>query len=85
MSVLFRTAASLAAIVLFAVPARAQETTHGDVFGDLVHILRDPATGQPILQKRTILLPGDIPGIGYCPIPIDSTGEEIPFLADSCV
>ena len=24
----------------------------GDVFGDLIHIKRDPTTGQPILQKR---------------------------------
>ena len=84
MPVSFRWASWLAAIVLFAAPAGAQNTGHGDVFGDLVHILRDPATGQPILQKRAILLPGDVPGIGYCPIPIDAAGAEIPFLPDTC-
>jgi hypothetical protein len=83
MSALFRHAAWLAAVVLLAVPARAQDT-HGDVFGDLYHILRSPSTGQPILQKRDILLAGDIPGIGYCPIPVDINGAEIPFLDLSC-
>jgi hypothetical protein len=56
----------------------------GDLFGDLFHIKRDPATGQPILQKRDVLLPGDVPGIAYCPIPVDATGAEIPFLPQSC-
>ena len=84
MSVSFRSASWVAAILLFAAPAGAQSTGHGDVFGDLVHILRDPATGQPVLQKRAILLPGDVPGIGYCPIPIDASGAEIPFVPDSC-
>ena len=54
------------------------------MLGDLVHIKRDPTTGQPILQERTVLLPGDVPGVGYCPIPVDVTGLEIPFLPDSC-
>lgn len=68
-------------------PLLAQDSgdTHvGDVFGDLVHIKRDPTTGQPILQKRDVLLPGDVPGIAYCPIPVDATGFEIPFLPLSC-
>jgi len=71
-------------MVLVAVPAWPQDTSHGDVFGDLVHILRKPTTGQPILQEKQVLLPGDVPGIAYCPIPIDINGAEIPLLADSC-
>jgi hypothetical protein len=84
MSVLLKAVAWLAAAVLVAVPAAAQETGHGDLFGDLYHILRSPTTGQPILQQKTILLPGDVPGIGYCPIPVDAAGVEIPLLPDSC-
>ncbi len=56
----------------------------GDVFGDLVHIKRHPVTGQPILQKRWIEEKG-VEGWGYCPIPVDATGQEIPFKEDlSC-
>jgi hypothetical protein len=80
----FRWALWFVAIIVLAVPAGAQSTDHGDVFGDLVHILRDPATGQPILQKRAVTLPGDEPGIAYCPIPIDISGAEIPFLPGTC-
>ena len=82
----FRRAAVVAAMILVAVPAWPQgsESGHGDVFGDLVHILRNPITGQPILQEKQVLLPGDIPGIAYCPVPIDINGAEIPLLADSC-
>jgi len=56
----------------------------GDVFGDLIHIKRDTATGQPILQKRWIELPQDTYGWGYCPIAIDADGDEIPFAPLSC-
>jgi len=56
----------------------------GDVFGDLVHVLREADTGQPILQKRTIEDKGQIVE-GYCPIPISrSTGGEIGFMDNSC-
>lgn len=56
----------------------------GDVFGDLVHILRDPDTGQPILQKRTIPGPQDEPQDIYCPIPVDIEGNEIALVDLSC-
>lgn len=56
----------------------------GDVFGDLVHILRDGATGQPILQKRWVELPGDELGWAYCPIPVNAAGGEIGFADLSC-
>jgi hypothetical protein len=64
-------------------PSIAQEHV-GDLFGELYEILRDPVTGQPILQQRTVELPGDILGTGYCPIPINAAGEEIPFADLSC-
>jgi hypothetical protein len=81
-----RVLAIVAAIVGLGLTTFAQSgSSHtGDVFGDLIHIKRDPATGQPILQKRQVLLPGDVPGIAYCPIPVDDTGMEIPFLPDTC-
>ena len=63
----------------------------GDVFGDLIHILRftnedGVNTGQPIFAQRWIELPKDEPGYGwgYCPIAIDEQGERIPFLPYSC-
>lgn len=56
----------------------------GDVFGDLVHVKRSPTTGQPILQKRWIELPGDTFGWGYCPIPLNGAGEEVGFVDLSC-
>jgi len=58
----------------------------GDVFGDLIHILRDPDTGQPIFAQRWIELPKEITGYGwgYCPIAVDEVGERIPFLAYTC-
>ncbi|MGE3509390.1 MAG: hypothetical protein AB7N65_10955 [Vicinamibacterales bacterium] len=68
-----------------AMPAAAQtDSTHGDLFGDLVHIKRDPFSGQPILQKRWVLLPQDVYDWAYCPIPVDQFGLEIPFLAETC-
>lgn len=77
---------AFAALSLVLLPAvvSAQEPSPGDLFGDLFEIKRDPVTGQPILQQRTIELPGDVLGIGYCPIPIDALGEEIPFAPLSC-
>ncbi|MEZ5316798.1 MAG: FG-GAP-like repeat-containing protein [Vicinamibacterales bacterium] len=56
----------------------------GDVLGDLIHIKRDAVTGQPILQKRWVELPGDTFGWDYCPIPVDAAGLEVPFLELSC-
>ena len=81
-------AAAALAIALSLCPgdAAAQEggSETGDLFGDLVHIKRDATTGRPILQRREILLPQDVLGIGYCPIPVDAFGKEIPFLPQSC-
>jgi hypothetical protein len=78
-------AAALAAPSGSSMFAQGEETSHvGDVFGDLIHIKRDPTTGQPILQKREVLLPEDVPGWAYCPIPVDVAGAEIPFLPQSC-
>ena len=54
------------------------------MYGDLIHILRSPQTGQPILQKRMIEYPEDVVAWGYCPIPVDLTGAEIPFADLSC-
>ena len=63
-----------------------QETGHGDVFGDLVHILRSPETGQAILQQREVEVEGEegVTEWGYCPIPLDAAGAEIPFAPLSC-
>jgi len=58
----------------------------GDVFGDLIHIQRDDETGQPILAKRWVELPAEVPGYGwgYCPIAVDENGEELAFAPLSC-
>lgn len=58
----------------------------GDVFGDLIHVLRDENTGQPILERRFVELPKEIPGYGwgYCAVGLTPAGEEIPFLPFSC-
>lgn len=56
----------------------------GDLFGDLIHVRRDPATGVPILQKRWVVGKQDIPGWAYCPIALDAMGAEIQYLPDSC-
>jgi hypothetical protein len=57
----------------------------GDVFGDLIHILRAD-TGQPILAQRWIEMPGGESGYGwgYCPIAVDATGAPLPFAVLSC-
>lgn len=76
-----------AASVVFATESGGHEGGGGgcgDVFGDLVHILRDPGTGQPILQKRTIPGPQDQPQDIYCPIPVDIEGNEIALVDLSC-
>lgn len=81
----------VAVLVMFSVPLSAEEPSGGskgcgDAFGDLVHVLRDAATGQPILQKRWVELPGSAPGYGwgYCPVAVDGDGNELPFLELSC-
>jgi len=57
----------------------------GDVLGDLIHVLR-AETGQPILARRFVELPREVPGYGwgYCPIAVDANGDEIGFLPFSC-
>jgi hypothetical protein len=59
---------------------------YGDVFGDLIHILRDDLTGQPIFAQRWVEMPEALPGYGwgYCQIGVDVNGEEIPFAPYSC-
>ena len=84
----------LAAVVLLVstVPVIAQEHGEhggggcGDVFGDLIHILRDDVTGQPILAQRWIEMPAELPGYGwgYCVIPVDEDGQELRFTDLSC-
>jgi len=83
----------LAAAAMVALPVAAQEHGGGgggggcgDVFGDLVHVLRDADTGQPILQKRFIEMPKELPGYGwgYCTVPVDENGEELGFAPYSC-
>jgi hypothetical protein len=81
--------AALSALLLPAPAVVAQDTgtgstTHGDIFGDLYHIKRDATTGQPILQKRWIEYPEDLLDWGYCVIPIDTLGNEVPFADLSC-
>jgi len=58
----------------------------GDIFGDLIHILRDPDTGQPIFAKRWVEMPAELPGYGwgYCAIGVDADNAEIPFAPYSC-
>ncbi len=83
-----------AAVLLLPLPVPAQDHGGGggggggcgDVFGDLIHILRHDVTGQPILQKRWVELPKEIPGYGwgYCPIAVDANGEELAFAPLSC-
>jgi len=83
---------SVAVVLLLGVPSMAQDHDDGggggcgDVFGDLIHILRNPDTGQPILAQRWIELPAEIPGYGwgYCPIAVDANGDELAFLPYSC-
>jgi len=79
------------AVIFLAVPANVWAQDHGggssgcgDVFGDLIEIKRNAVTGQPILQKRWIEYPQDVLDWGYCPIPIDANGNEIPFVDLSC-
>lgn len=76
----------LMAVIMFMPSVGAQDsTTHtGDLFGDLVHIKRHAVTGQPILQKRMIESPGDVVDWGYCAIPVDKYGFEIPLVDLSC-
>jgi hypothetical protein len=81
-------------LVLMAAPALAlaQDAGHGesggsgcgDVLGDLVEILRDEATGQPILEMRSVLAEQDQSVTAFCPIALDKDGNELPFLVDSC-
>jgi|CXWL01.1.fsa_nt_gi hypothetical protein len=82
-----RAIGSALALAFALVPSvSAQDTGTGDVFGDLVHILRDAGTGQPVLAQRWIELPGPITGYGwgYCPIPVDTAGSELAFIPYTC-
>jgi hypothetical protein len=90
------------AIAALALPLTASAQEHGgggggggeggcgDVFGDLVHILRDNVTGQPILAQRWIELPAELQGYGwgYCPIAVyhdeDGVLQEIDFIPYTC-
>jgi hypothetical protein len=82
------------AVLLMPIPTLAQDHEGGggggegcgDVLGDLIHILRDPDTGQPILAQRWIEMPNKTPGYGwgYCPIAVDSLGNELAFADLSC-
>ncbi|MGA9574548.1 MAG: hypothetical protein WBS20_11440 [Lysobacterales bacterium] len=58
----------------------------GDVFGDLIHILRDETTGQPIFAQRWVEMPEALPGYGwgYCAIAVDALGIPLPFKPYSC-
>ena len=56
----------------------------GDLFGDLVHVKRDAATGVPILQKRWVAGPQDVYAWAYCPIAVDANGNELAFVAGTC-
>lgn len=78
-------------LLLSTTPAIAQDHGGGgigcgDVFGDLIHVLRDVETGQPILQKRWVEMPAEEPGYGwgYCVIAVDEHGEELGFAPLSC-
>jgi hypothetical protein len=51
----------------------------GDLFGDLIHILRRADTGQPILQKAWVAVPKGGFDWAYCPIPVNASGEVLPF------
>jgi hypothetical protein len=58
----------------------------GDLFGDLIHILRSDE-GQPILAQRWVELPAEVPGYGwgYCPIAVTGADkQELPFVPYSC-
>lgn len=80
-------------VVVTSSPALAQEhevgggsggSGCGDLFGELVHVLRHPDTGQPILERRWVVEHERVPGWAYCPIPVDASGAEIPFAPESC-
>ncbi|MDQ1347265.1 MAG: hypothetical protein QG573_634 [Acidobacteriota bacterium] len=79
-------AAALCALLCMSSPLAAQGSGTGDVFGDLIHILRAPATGQPVLAQRWVELPGPVTGYGwgYCPIAVDAFGAELAFIPYTC-
>ena len=58
----------------------------GDVFGDLMHILRHGTTGQPIFAQRWVEMPEGEPGFGwgYCAIAVAEDGSRLPFKPYSC-
>jgi hypothetical protein len=55
----------------------------GDLFGDLVQVLRERVSGQPILQLRFVGYPADFLGLAFCPIAVDAAGNEIGFFEGS--
>jgi len=79
-------AIALCAVLVVSPPLGAQNDGTGDVFGDLIHIVRDPGTGQPILAQRWVELPGPVTGYGwgYCPIAVSTAGDELAFIPYTC-
>lgn len=79
-------ALALCALLVVAPPLGAQNDGTGDVFGDMIHIVRAPDTGQPILAQRWVELPGPVTGYGwgYCPIAVSLAGDELAFIPYTC-
>jgi hypothetical protein len=87
---------AMAVMLLLPVAAMCEEGDHGggggggggcgDVFGDLIHILRHDMTGQPIFAQRWVEAPKGVEGFtwGYCPVAVDEDGQELPFVPYSC-
>ena len=84
---------TMAVLILAPLPVASQDHGSGggggcgDLFGDLIHILRDDKTGQPILAQRWIELPAELQGYGwgYCPIAVyGEDKQELSFLPYSC-
>lgn len=86
---MFRLVIASVLFVAVASPVYAQDhgsgsSGCGDLFGELVRILRHETTGQPILEKRMIEYPQDTLDWGYCPVPLDAYGNELELAPNSC-
>ena len=76
---------SLMVLMLMAAPLAAQDHETGggggcgDVYGDLIHVVRDDATGQPVLARRFVELPKEVPGYGwgYCKVAVAVAKDEL--------